>query len=301
MDQTLSSRISQGLRSTIIGIIINLILCLVKGVAGVLGNSYALIADAIESLSDVFSSLIVFFGLKMASKPADKNHPYGHGKFEPLASVIVSMFLMGAVILISVESIHEIITPHSAPKPFTLIVLVGVVLVKEFLFRFVNKVSDDIKSSVVKADAWHHRSDAITSACAFIGISIALIGGKGYEKADDISALIAAVIILINALILLKAALFELVDTAPPAIDEQIRKIAESVPDVLGTHKCNVRKVGFSYYVDLDVLCNPDFTIRQGHEIAHNVGAEIHKLMPEITKILVHVEPVDDYGRRNMN
>ncbi len=289
-----------GIKSTLIGVAINACLALVKALVGIFGNSYALIADAIESLADVFSSLIVLLGLVMAVKPADRNHPYGHGKIEPLASVLVALSLIAAAIVISVESIHEIMTPHNSPASFTLLVLVGVIVIKESLFRYVLKVGNEIESLVVKSDAWHHRSDAITSAAAFVGISIAIIGGKGYESADDFAALIAAVIITINAIIVLKPALFELIDTAPdPQILIQVRQIAESVDQVLGTDQGYVRKVGFDYFVDLDILCDPAVSIREGHDIAHNVVDAIQLSLPQITKVLIHVEPVDDYGWRS--
>lgn len=289
-----------GIRSTILGMIVNAILAVVKGLAGVFGNSYALIADAIESVADVVTSFIVLLGVRMAGKPADANHPYGHGKFEPLAAASVSLMLLGAAVLIVVESVHEIFTPHHAPEPFTLFVLVGVVITKEVLARYVGTAANDISSVAVKTDAFHHRADAITSAAAFIGISIAVFGGKGYEMADDVAAVVAAAVIAINALLLLRPALSELIDTAPsPEISQSIRDIAMQVPGVLGTHKCGVRKVGFVYFVDLDVLCNPDDSIRQGHEVAHNVGEAIHSALPAVAKVLVHVEPADDFGRRS--
>jgi cation diffusion facilitator family transporter len=291
---------SRGARAAVVGIGLNAVLAIIKGIAGVLGNSYALIADAIESTSDILSSLIVVFGVKMAGKPADENHPYGHGKFEPLAAVIVSLVLFGAAILIAVESTHEVLTPHHAPAPFTLLVLLFAIITKEFLFRRLITTSSEISSSALKADAWHHRADAITSAAAFVGISIAAFGGPGYESADDFAALIAAVIIAINAALLIKPALLELIDTAPnPELASRIREIASGVAGVLGTHKCHVRKVGFDHFVDLDVLCNPASSIREGHEVAHNVGEAIHAALPQISKVLVHVEPADDYGRRS--
>jgi cation diffusion facilitator family transporter len=279
---------------------VNVCLAIVKGIAGVLGNSYALIADAIESAADVVTSFVVLLGVRMAGKPADTNHPYGHGKFEPLAAAVVSLTLLGAAVLIVIESIREILTPHHAPQPFTLGVLVAVILVKEILARYVGHAAEGIGSVAVKADAFHHRADAITSAAAFIGISVAVFGGPGFEMADDIAALVAAVVIAVNALILFRPALSELIDTAPaPEIAQSIREIALRVPGVLGTHKCGVRKVGFVYFVDLDVLCNPDETIRHGHEVAHNVGEAIHSALPAVAKVLVHVEPADDFGRRS--
>lgn len=289
-----------GMRATAVGMLINAGLASVKAVAGVFGHSYALVADAIESASDILTSLVVLLGLRMAGKPADENHPYGHGKFEPLAALVVGVTLLAAAILIAVESVSEVITPHHAPEPFTLAVLLGVVAVKELLFRYVIRVSSETASLAVRADAWHHRSDALTSAAAFVGISIALIGGPGYESADDFAALIAAVIIVSNAVMIIKPALAELIDTAPdPAIAENVRQVARGVAGVLGTHKCNVRKVGLDFFVDLDVLCDPDASIRQGHEVAHDVGEAIHAALPFVSKVLVHVEPADDFGRRS--
>lgn len=289
-----------GMRATVLGMFTNAALATVKAVAGVFGNSYALVADAIESASDILTSLVVLLGLRMAGKPADKNHPYGHGKFEPLAALAVGLALTGAAILISVESAREIITPHHTPEPFTLAVLLGVVAVKELLFRYVIRVSSETGSAAVQADAWHHRSDALTSAAAFVGISVALVGGPGYESADDFAALIAAGIIVVNAIMVIKPALAELIDTAPdPAIALRVREVAQGVVGVLGTHKCNVRKVGFDFFVDLDVLCDPDASIRHGHEVAHDVGEAIHAALPFVSKVLVHVEPADDFGRRS--
>lgn len=214
--------------------------------------------------------------------------------------MLVSCTLFGAAILISVESVHGIITPHKVPAPFTLLILALVIITKEWLFRYVAGVAESANSGAVRTDAWHHRSDAISSLAAFVGISIALFGGEEYACADDFAALIAALVISINAVILLKPAVAELIDTRPdPEIIDAVRSIAEKVPGILGTHKCHVRKLGFDYFVDLDVLCDPALTIREGHDIAHDVGDVLHRELPQITRILVHVEPVDDYGRRS--
>lgn len=292
--------VGKGIKATLLGLVANACLATVKGVAGYLGNSYALIADAIESASDILASLVVFAGLKLATKPADENHPYGHGKFEPIAAIIVSLMMFTAAVIISLESVAEIKQPHHAPAPFTLLVLAAVILLKETLFRHVQDVGQSISSSAVKTDAWHHRSDAVTSLAAFIGISVAILGGPGYESADDFAALIAALVISLNAIRLLHPALNELLDAAPDrSIAERVREIAHAVPGVQGTHKCHVRKLGLDYFIDLDVLCEPELTIREGHEIAHDVGEAIHAAMPEVTKVLVHIEPSDDYAKRS--
>lgn len=283
---------AKGMRSTIIGILVNALLAVVKGIAGVLGNSYALIADAIESSSDVLSSFIVWGGLKIASKPPDVDHPYGHGKAEPLAAAIVALALFAAAISIAVLSTQEILVPHHAPAPFTLIVLVLVVVIKESLFRFVFSVGETVKSTAVKSDAWHHRSDAITSAAAFVGISIALIGGQGFESADDWAALFASVLIAYNAYHLFRPAINEVMDAAPlNDIEKEVRGVAGRVEGVVGLEKCHVRKMGFEFYVDLHVIVAGEVSVRDGHRIAHQVKEAVRSANPRIADILIHIEP----------
>lgn len=285
----------KGIRTTIIGIITSFLLAMVKGIAGYIGNSYALIADAIESASDVFTSLIVLTGIKIAKKPADHNHPYGHGKAEPIAGILVAVALFFAALIIIIQSVHEIITPHHAPAPFTLFVLVLVVITKEVLFRYVIKVGESVDSIAVKNDAWHHRSDAITSGAAFIGISIALIGGEGYEAADDYAALIASGVIIFNAYRLLKPALYELTDAAPqPDIIIKVRDASLKIPGVLAIDKCFVRKMGFDYFVDIHVIVDGNITVYEGHNIAHAVKDGLIEKYPKISDVLVHIEPATE-------
>ena len=283
------------MQSVLVGVFANGILALIKGLAGFFGNSYALIADAIESTFDIFTSILVWLGLRYAARPADEDHPYGHGKAEPLVACVVALTLLAAAILIGIESVREIRTPHHAPKPFTLIVLVVVVISKELLFRSVFRTGEDIDSTAVKTDAWHHRSDAITSAAAFVGISIALIGGPGYESADDFAALFAAGIIMLNAGLLLRPAISELLDAAPPKeIENNVRETASQVPGVLGLDKCNVRKVGLDLYVDLHIYVRSDLTVCKGHDIAHDVKDALRESNVRIRDAVIHVEPADD-------
>ena len=287
-----NSRIARGVHSTIVGVIVNVILAGTKGAAGVLGNSYALIADAVESTLDIFSSLVVLGGLKIAAIPPDEKHPYGHGKAEPLAALIVSFGLMSAAVLLAVGSIREIFIPHHAPAPFTLVVLIVVVVVKEFLFRFVIKTGEDVNSTVVKVDAWHHRSDALTSVAAFIGISISLVGGRGYEAADDWAALAASAIILFNAYHLFRPALDEIMDARPSAeLEIEIRRVASTVAGVIGLDKCFIRKMGLEYYVDLHVIVDGNMSVQQGHAIAHTVKDVIRLSDPSIADVIIHIEP----------
>lgn len=283
---------SIGSRTTIIGIFANALLACIKGLAGIVGNSYALLADAVESSTDVFSSLVVLSGLRIAKAPPDEDHPYGHGKAEPLAAAVVSLALVVAAIGIAVQSIREIHLPHHSPAPFTLIVLVGVVITKESLFRFVFKTGQSVNSTAVKTDAWHHRSDALTSLAAFIGISIALIGGRGYEQADDWAALFASGVIAFNGIRLLRPAILEAMDTAPSSeVVEQVLNTAGRVEGVVGLDKCLVRKMGFDYYVDLHVIVDGNLPVRQAHKIGHDVKDRLRAEHSYIKDVLVHIEP----------
>jgi cation diffusion facilitator family transporter len=287
----------KGLRSTILGILANAILAVVKGIAGVLGNSYALIADSIESTTDIASSLIVWGGLKISGIPPDIDHPYGHGKAEPLAATVVGLFLFAVAIGIAIQSAREIVNPHHTPAPFTLVVLVAVVIIKESLFRFVFNVGKSIDSTAVKSDAWHHRSDAITSGSAAVGISIALIGGPGYESADDWAAMFASVIIAFNAFRIIKPAINEVMDAAPAAeIEQAVRATAGHVAGVIGLEKCRIRKMGLWYYVELHVTVEGHITVRHGHDIAREVKAKILEAHANVADVLVHTEPSDLLG-----
>jgi len=284
----------RGLRTSIVGILTNTILAVTKGIAGVLGNSYALIADAIESATDIASSLIVWGGLKISTLPPDEDHPYGHGKAEPLAAVVVALTLIAAAIGIAIQSFREIVTPHHAPEPFTLAVLVLVVVTKEILFRAVFRVGESIQSTAVKSDAWHHRSDAITSAAAFVGISVALIGGEGYESADDWAALFASSIIIVNAYRILRPAINEMMDAAPSSnVERDVRQVAGGVEGVIALEKCLVRKMGLLYYVDLHVTVDGTLSVRHGHDIARQVREAIRVSNPNVAEVLVHIEPSD--------
>ena len=288
-----AQRVSAAQRAAILGIVVNGVLALAKGTAGVLGNAYVLVADAIESLTDVMSSLIVWLGLRVASEPPSAKYPYGRGRAETLSALIVAAMLFAAAGLIAIQSVSQIRTPHQAPAAFTLIVLVAVVVIKESLFRFVLTVGEGVQSTAIRADAWHHRSDAITSVAAFVGICIALVGGPGYETADDWAALLASGLILINGYSILRPALGEMLDRTPDSgIEMEVRRLAQSIPGVLGTHKCFVRKLGLDFFVDLDLQVDGQMTVRDSHDLAHAVQNVIRSELPLITKVLIHVEPM---------
>lgn len=267
-------------------------LAIIKGLAGFFGNSYALIADAIESTTDIFSSFLVLFGLKYSNRPADKNHPYGHGRAEPLVTFLVVGFLITSATIIAYESIMNIGTPHDLPKSWTLYVLGAIIIWKEISFRLVIRKSKEINSSSLKADAWHHRSDAITSVAAFVGISIALIFGKGYETADDWAALFASGFILYNSYLIFRPALGEIMDEhLNEDLIEDIRQVSRKVEGIVGTEKCFIRKAGMKYHVDLHATVDAYITVKQGHDISHKLKETLQLEIPKLGQILVHIEP----------
>ncbi len=283
---------SIAIRTTLYGIVVSVILIFIKGISGHLGHSYALIADATESGADILSSGLLWVGLRIAVKEPDEEHPYGHGKAEPLAAIAVSLFLIGAATWIAYHSINFIGTPHTLPKSFTLWVLLIVIGIKEIMFRYVLSVGNKINSQAVKADAQHHRSDAITSVAAFIGISIALIGGKGYEGADDWAALVASALIFYNAIVIIRPALSEIMDAAPSnEIVEKVKNLAGSVSEVKGIEKCFVRKMGFDYYVDIHIEVDGQLSVIEGHRIAHLVKDALLESKLRVINVLVHIEP----------
>ena len=286
-------QIRRGLRSSLISIAANFLLATSKCLVGFVGHSFALVADGVESLSDVFSSAVVYLGVQVALKPPDQDHPYGHGKAEPVAATVVGLGMALAALLIAAESIHLIRTPHPLPLPYTLLVLVAVVALKILLSRYVSTVAQDIDSTAVRGDAWHHLSDAITSLFAFVGISVALITGKA--AADDWAALCASPVILYNAWRQIQAPFAEILDTAPPPdVEQHVRDAAASVDGVLGLEKCFVRKVGFQYYVDLHVVVKGDLSVRDGHAISHQVEDRVRAKVERVANVLVHIEPEEE-------
>ena len=288
----MTSGTSRSIRWAQAGLVTNAVLVLVKLIAGIVGNANALVADAVESSADIFSSMIVWTGLSIASKPADDNHPFGHGKAEPIAAAIVSLMLLGAAVGIAVIALREIVTPHQAPAPFTLFVAAGVILVKETLYRRVARVGKETGSTAVVADAWHHRADAISSGAAFVGIAIALIGGPGWEAADDWAALLAAFLITVNGARTLRPALSGLMDEAP---DRSVWVVAHDAAGRVGgvkrVEKLNVRSSGSGYYIDLHVQADPQLSLEAAHEIGAGVKYSIREAIPRAVNVLVHMEP----------
>jgi cation diffusion facilitator family transporter len=280
------------IKATYFSIIGNTSLAIIKGLAGFFGNSYALVADAIESTTDIFASFLVLFGIKYSNRPADENHPYGHGRAEPLITFLVVGFLITSATIIAYESIINIRTPHDLPKSWTLIVLAIIICWKEYSFQMVMKKSIITNSSSLKADAWHHRSDAITSIAAFIGISIALVLGKGYESADDWAALFASFFIIYNSYLIFRPALGEIMDEHRyDDLVENIRIESLKVDGIIGTEKCFIRKAGMKYHVDLHAIVDATISVKEGHDLAHKLKDTLRSKILELGHVLIHIEP----------
>jgi cation diffusion facilitator family transporter len=274
------------------GLLLNAVLAITKGVAGIVGNSYALVADAVESSADIFSSLVVWGGLRIAARDPDERFPFGYGKAEAMAAVVVSLFLLAAATGIAIEAVREIQTPHHAPAPFTLLVLVGVVLVKEVFFRRVSRAGDAAASTALTADAWHHRSDAITSSAAFVGISIALAGGPGWEAADDWAALVASAVIFASGVNTARPAVAELMDRRPSAdVGQLVERAVRAIPEVRGVHAVKVRRAGGMHFVDLHVQAAPTLTLHAAHVVSGKAKSAIRAALGDRTAVLVHMEP----------
>ena len=281
---------SRSIRWTQAGLLVNAILVLVKLIAGIIGHANALVADAVESSADIFSSVIVWMGLSIAARPADADHPYGHGKAEPLAAAVVSLMLLGAAVGIAIMAIREIITPHHLPSFWTLFVAAGVILIKEGLYQRVSRVGREVGSTVVVADAWHHRADALSSLAAFVGISIAL--WQGWPAADDWAALVAAGLVAVNGTRTLRPAISGLMDEAPDrSVQDRALEAALNVTGVRRVENLNVRKSGLGFYVDLHVQADPAMSLEEAHEIASRVKYAILDALPNVLKVLVHMEP----------
>jgi cation diffusion facilitator family transporter len=290
--QASTSNLQTGARVALFGLVINIVLSSAKIVAGLLGNAYVLIADGIESAFDVAGSVIIWSALKFAARPPDATHPYGHGKAEPIAAIIVSVGVLAAALGLAIQSVRELFLPHHAPAPFTLGILIIAVIIKEILYRYVIRFGRDVESTAIQTDAWHHRTDAMTSVAAFIGISVALVGGEAWQSADDWAALFACGLIGANGYRLLRPALFEIMDTAPRGqIVDVVYDAARAVPGVVEIEKLLIRKMGLSFYVDLHVKVNGAISVREGHHIAHAVKHAIQDSDRRIADVLVHIEP----------
>lgn len=276
-----------------IGIWGNIALSLVKFSAGILGQSAAMVADGVHSLSDILSSIIVLAGMKVARKTPDREHPYGHSKAESVAAQIVSLFLVflgGMVFYNSARSLA--LNDYTVPKGYVLIIAALSIAVKEGLFQYKIRLGGRLHSSSLVADAWHHRSDAFSSIAVLAGVALAILGGPRFHIADHLAAMAVAAIILYTGLRLLGKTSSELMDqavTGPEAA--RIQSLASEVAGVRKVEKCLVRKSGMDLLVDIHIEVDPDFSVVQGHDIAGRVKGELTARVASLRSVLVHVEP----------
>jgi len=295
---SLDSRAREGRRLILTGVAANVLLALAKIAGGVLGRSHALIADGIESSLDVLSSGMMWLAVKYAGRPPDHDHPYGHGKMESLAAVAGSLLLIIAGLGLGYRSVMEIIalstnsTAADVPAPFTLIILAATITTKELLFRWFHRRGGEIGSRALQADALHHRSDALTSLAALVGISAALMGGPAWAQADDWAALFSCGLIAFNGVGMLRGAMGDILDEQESSeITERILSLTLAVPGVTSVEKCRVRKSGLSRLADLHVRVAGERTVREGHEIAHRVKDVLLAAPMHLGDVTVHIEP----------
>lgn len=286
-----ASATARGQRLALAGVLVNILLAIIKLIAGIVGHSYALVADAIESITDIVGSLIIWGGLRVASRPSNDKHPYGYGKAESLAAFLVALMIFAAGVFIAIEAVREIVTPHHAPAPFTLAVLIAVIITKEVMFRVVRRSARASGSTALEVDSWHHRADALTSLAAFLGITIALVGGPGYEPADDWAALVASCVIFYNAISLMISPVRELLDAQSGEIGERACRIASSIPGIVNVQKASARKAGREYWLDMHARVDPAMTVKDAHTLSHAVKDEIRLQIPQVRDVLIHIEP----------
>lgn len=270
-------------------------LAVVKIGAGIAGRSDALVADGIESSVDVATGLAVWGGLRLAVQPADRRHPYGHGKAEPLAGAAVALLVLAAAAAVAVRGVRAIGEPGPVPAGYTLAVLAAVILFKEGIYRLLHRAGRRLDSRALLAEAWHHRGDALTSLAAFVGITLALWGGPRWAAADDWAALAAAGVIAVNGATLLRRAVDELMDaSAHPELVERIRSLAGAEPGVARIEKCRVRKSGLALLLDIHVQVPGETSVREGHELGHRVQERLLASELPIADVVVHLEPADE-------
>ena len=292
---SLAERSARGRQVLVAGVAVNCLLALLKLGAGWMGNSNALVADGLESTLDVLSSAMIWGALKYAERPPDSDHPYGHGKMESLAGAGGALLLLIAGVLVATGSLKEILAGalnRPPPAAFTLAVLVAVVVIKEGLFRLGRRRGREVESSAVQSDAWHHRSDALTSLAAAIGITVCLVGGPAWVSADNWAALFSCAIIAFNGVRMLKASVGELLDEqAPGEVIEGIMAAARAVEGVDNVEKCRVRKSGLSLIADIHVRVQGEVTVTDGHFIAHRVKDALMGGGYNLLDVTVHIEP----------
>lgn len=294
MELTLEQRKQETNRITLWGVAVNFVLAVIKIIGGIIGQSQALLADGIHSLSDLASDAMVLIAVKHAGEDADEDHPYGHARYETLATVALGLLLIGVAVGIAYDAILRLQQPEElvTPQVFTLIIAMISILSNEGLYHATHAVANRINSPLLHANAWHHRSDAVSSIVVFVGIGATYIG---YPILDAIAAILVALMIAKIGLDLSKRSMQELVDTAlEPDVIENIRQTILDIDDVRHLHMLRTRRMGHNALVDVHIQVSPKLSVSEGHHIAEMVENTLKEKFDEINDVTVHIDPEDD-------
>lgn len=302
MKQELSSQVEARKREiyrvTFVGLVVNLLLSAAKLVAGIIGRSAAMTADAVHSFSDLATDVVVIAFARISSKPQDESHDYGHGKYETLATLLISLALavVGSGILVSgIRSIRVVIEGGTLPRPGAIALVAAVVSIvgKEILYRYTVRVGRRIDSPSVVANAWHHRSDALSSLGTLVGIGCAYFLGERWRIADPIAALVVALFIFKIAFDLIRSGLDELMERSLPTETEaEILRIITADPAIREPHNLRTRRIGASIAIEVHVRVDGEMTVRHSHELTVDIERRLRERFGAGTMIAVHVEPV---------
>ncbi len=291
-----SDGVKEARRVTLIGAGLNILLATLKATGGILFNSTALIADAVDSTGDLLSDAITYITVKVARKPADQSHPYGHGRVETVAALIIAMLLFGAAIGIATNAVKSISGGDHTPVAFpALIVALISIIVKEFLYRWTRKVALKMRSKALEANAHNHRSDAFSSIAVFIGLlTNYFIPGAWFM--DAVASIFVTIFISRTAVIVLRDSAMELVDSAQDhELCTAIIETANMVHKVKNPHRCRSRRYGHVVVIDLDIEVHPETTVQEGHQLAHKVKDLVLEKFKEVADLQIHIEPEGSY------
>ncbi|WP_291564158.1 MULTISPECIES: cation diffusion facilitator family transporter [unclassified Clostridium] len=275
---------------SIITVIINTVLAIFKVIAGIVGKSSAMIADGIHTFSDIATTVVVIIGLKISNKDADEKHPYGHEKFEPEISKVVSLILAGTGVFLAYNAIQILLSGNlDTPKPIALYAALTSIVVKEGMYWYTIITARKVKSIAMEADAWHHRSDAISSVGTLIGIAGARMG---FKFLDPVAGIIVSLILIKVGVEFYLKATDQLVDqSADDEVIEQIKEVATSIEGVKEIHDLKTRKFGNKIYVDIEIQVDKRITVEEGHHIASLVHDSIEDTIEDVKHCMIHVEP----------
>ncbi len=286
-------------RAAWLGLAVNTALGIVKLVGGLISGSLALISDALNSWADVFVSVVTLFALRVAQRPPDVEHPYGHTRAEAIAASNLAIVIILSALGIGWEAVRHLTDGHAVPPAWTLWIAAGNVLIKESLYRYKVRVGRRTGSQVIIANAWDHRSDALCSLAVLVGLAMVRFGGESFHWADDVAALVVVGAIIYSGVTLFRTSASELMDVqASPELLAEIRRVAAAVPEVRGVETLWVRKSGLEYFADIHIEVDPNMQVSQGHAVSHAVKDRLMAEFSVLRDVLVHLEPCGDRDSR---